>query len=277
MKSDRVWLITGASTGFGRALAGVVLDSGATVVATARDPETLQFAGQHQASCMCAGLDVTRESEIEAVVAAALERYGRIDVLVNNAGYGLVGAAEELDDTEVRDVFETNFFGAVNMTKAVLPSMRAAGRGQIVNISSVCGFCGFWGLTAYTASKFALEGFSESLASEVRHLGLRVLIVEPGSFRTDFHGRSLASARRELADYAVSSGAMREQLAAVAGNQVGDPVKAATAIVAAVESDHPPLRLALGADALEDIERKLAETHSDLERWRGVTEGTAFT
>ena len=223
------------------------------------------------------GLDVTRESEIEAVVAAALERYGRIDVLVNNAGYGLVGAAEELDDTEVRDMFETNFFGAVNMTKAVLPSMRAAGRGQIVNISSVCGFCGFWGLTAYTASKFALEGFSESLASEVRHLGLRVLIVEPGSFRTDFHGRSLASARRELADYAVSSGAMREQLAAVAGNQVGDPVKAATAIVAAVESDHPPLRLALGADALEDIERKLAETHSDLERWRGVTEGTAFT
>lgn len=181
MKSDRVWLITGASTGFGRALAGVVLDSGATVVATARDPETLQFAGQHQASCMCAGLDVTRESEIEAVVAAALERYGRIDVLVNNAGYGLVGAAEELDDTEVRDVFETNFFGAVNMTKAVLPSMRAAGRGQIVNISSVCGFCGFWGLTAYTASKFALEGFSESLASEVRHLGLRVLIVEPGA------------------------------------------------------------------------------------------------
>lgn len=277
MTEERVWLVTGASTGFGRALAGVVLDSGGTVVATARDPDALRFDEQHRASSMCVGLDVTREAEIDAVVAAALERFGRIDVLVNNAGYGLVGAAEELDDDEVRDVFETNFFGAVNMTKAVLPSMRAARRGQIVNVSSVCGFCGFWGLSAYTASKFALEGFSESLASEVRHLGVRVLIVEPGSFRTDFHGRSLASARREMGDYAVSSGAMREQLAAVVGNQVGDPVKAAAAIVAAVESDHPPLRLVLGADALADIERKLAATHSDLERWRDVTVDTALT
>lgn len=277
MTRDRVWLITGASTGFGRALTGVVLDSGGTVVATARDPDTLSVASQHRERSTFVGLDVTRQIDIDAVVAAALERFGRIDVLVDNAGYGLVGAAEELDETEVRDQFETNFFGAVNMTKAVLPSMRAAGRGQIVNVSSVCGFCGFWGLTAYTASKFALEGFSESLAAEVRHLGVRVLIVEPGSFRTDFHGRSLASARREMGEYAVSSGVMREQLAADAGNQPGDPVKAAAAIVAAVESDHPPLRLVLGADALSDIERKLAATHSDLERWRDVTVGTALT
>ncbi len=277
MTSGRVWLITGASTGFGHALTGVVLGSGGAVVATARNPDTLSVAGQHRERSMFLGLDVTRQVDIDAAVAAALERFGRIDVLVNNAGYGLVGAAEELDDAEVRDQFETNFFGAVNLTKAVLPSMRAAGQGQIVNISSVCGFCGFWGLTAYTASKFALEGFSESLAAEVRHLGVRVLIVEPGSFRTDFHGRSLASARREMGEYAASSGVMRAQLAAVAGNQVGDPVKAAAAIVAAVESDDPPLRLVLGADALSDVQQKLTATQSDLERWRAVTVGTALT
>ena len=218
--SDAVWLITGCSTGFGRELCRALLRRGYRVVVTARNPATLdEFALAGNA--LVAALDVTVPRQIADVVRQADERFGQIDVLVNNAGYGYLSAVEEGEDEEVRAMFETNVFGLANMTKAVLPGMRARRRGHIVNISSVGGLIGFPGIGYYNASKFAVEGLSEALAKETAGLGIKVTIVEPGPFRTDWAGRSLKTPKNAIADYAQSAGARRAAIQGYSGSQQG--------------------------------------------------------
>jgi NAD(P)-dependent dehydrogenase (short-subunit alcohol dehydrogenase family) len=275
--SNRVWLITGASSGLGRALAGAVLHRGERAAVTARNPERLlEFIERYPAQALVLELDVTQPDQARDVVAQTLERFGRIDVLVNNAGYGLLGAVEELDFTQFRRQFETNLFGLVNVTRAVLPIMRRARSGRIVNLSSVGGMRAIAGFSAYNASKFAVEGFSEALAQEVAPLGIGVTIVEPGRFRTDWAGRSLEVAPPTIADYLATVGAIRQQMSSVNGHQEGDPVRGADAIIQAVDAQRPPLRLALGADAVAAIRQKLATVSNELSAWEALSVSTAF-
>jgi NAD(P)-dependent dehydrogenase (short-subunit alcohol dehydrogenase family) len=272
--ADRVWLITGCSAGFGRAIAEAALARGDRVVATARRTQSIvDLAGDR---VLLAPLDVTRAEEIDAAVRAALERFGRIDVLVNNAGYGLVGALEELPLDELRELMDTMFFGAVALTQAVLPHMRARERGAIVQMSSQGGQFSGPGFGAYCAAKFALEAVSESLAAEVGPLGIRVLIVEPGVFHTEFFGPRLRYAP-EIDDYAPTVGLTRARMTAAAdGTQPGDPRKAADAILAALDAPDPPLRLALGADAVDNIRAAHERRRADLDAWEDVSRGTAL-
>jgi NAD(P)-dependent dehydrogenase (short-subunit alcohol dehydrogenase family) len=270
-----VWLITGCSTGFGRELVRAVVIYGHRVVATARNPASLQeFAGNP--SILVAALDVTKPSQITEVVTAAETHFGRIDVLINNAGYGYLSAVEEGEDDEVRAMFETNVFGLANVTKAVLPGMRARRRGHIVNISSMGGLVGFPGIGYYNATKFAVEGLSEALAKECAPLGIKVTIVEPGPFRTDWAGRSLKIPKTAIADYAETAGARREAIHGYSGTQPGDPVRAAQAIIAAIEAPEPPLHLLLGRPAYEMVSAKFQEFGEELEQWKDVTLGTDF-
>jgi NAD(P)-dependent dehydrogenase (short-subunit alcohol dehydrogenase family) len=270
---DRVWLITGCSAGFGRAIAEAALAQGDRVVATARRTESIaDLAGDR---VLLAPLDVTRAGEIEAAVRAALERFGRIDVLVNNAGYGLVGALEELPLDELRELMDTMFFGAVALTQAVLPSMRARRTGAIVQMSSQGGQFAGPGFGAYCAAKFALEAVSESLAAEVGPLGIRVLLVEPGVFHTEFFGPRLRYAP-EIDDYAQTVGLTRARMTTLDGTQAGDPRKAAAAILAALDAPDPPLRLALGADAVDNIRAAHERRRTDLDAWEDVSRGTAL-
>ncbi|MCZ4519117.1 oxidoreductase [Rhodococcus ruber] len=254
--SSRVWLITGASSGFGREFVRAALDAGDRVVATARDVADLE--GPEGDRLLHARLDVTDQESVDSAVARALGRFGRIDVLVNNAGYGLLGAFEEIDDRQFRDNVDVNFFGPLAVTRAVLPSMRARRRGHIVQMSSVIGVVPGPGGTAYAGSKFALEGFSEALADEVRHLGIGVTIVEPGPFRTDASGRSMQWGT-PLDDYAGLIGPARTAFEATHGKQAGDPRRGADAVLAAISSDAPPLRLPLGATSFEWIETYLQD------------------
>lgn len=273
--SDAVWLITGCSTGFGRELCRALLRRGYRVVVTARNPATLdEFALAGNA--LVAALDVTVPRQIADVVRQADERFGQIDVLVNNAGYGYLSAVEEGEDEEVRAMFETNVFGLANMTKAVLPGMRARRRGHIVNISSVGGLIGFPGIGYYNASKFAVEGLSEALAKETAGLGIKVTIVEPGPFRTDWAGRSLKTPKNAIVDYAQSAGARRAAVRGYSGSQQGDPVRGAEAIIQAVESAEPPLHLLLGRPAVEMTAAKLKEFTAEMEKWREVSLGADF-
>ncbi len=273
----RVWFITGSSTGLGRALAERVLAHGDRVVATARHEQQVQeFLARYKHHAHTVRLDVTNPNEVREAVASAISVFGRIDVLVNNAGYGLLGAIEEAEDIEVRHQFETNLFGALAVTRAVLPHMRQQRSGRILNISSVGGFVGRAGAGIYNATKFALEGLSEALAEEVAPLGIRLTIVEPGGFRTDWAGRALVQAAKVIDDYNVSSGQTRELIASVNGRQPGDPTLAAQAMIEVVESDDPPLRLVLGADALERIKGKLAQVARELESWKQVSLRTNF-
>jgi NAD(P)-dependent dehydrogenase (short-subunit alcohol dehydrogenase family) len=268
-----VWLISGCSAGFGRALAEAALERGDRVVATARRPETIaDLAGER---VLLAPLDVTRAEEIEGAVDAAIRRFGRIDVLVNNAGYGLVGAVEELPPDELRELFDTMFLGAVALIRAVLPHMRAQRSGAIVQMSSQGGQFSGPGFGAYCSAKFALEGVSEALAAEVAPLGIRTLIVEPGVFRTEFFGPRLRWAP-EIEDYAATVGPVRANMASLDGTQPGDPRKAAAAIIAALEAPDPPLRLALGADAVDNIRAAHGRRRADLEAWETVSRGTAL-
>ena len=270
-----VWLITGCSTGFGRELSRVLLQRGYRVVVTARNPATLdEFVPAGNA--LVAALDVTVPQQIADVVRQAEERFGQIDVLVNNAGYGYLSAVEEGEDDEVRAMFETNVFGLANMTKAVLPGMRARRRGHIVNISSVGGLVGFPGIGYYNASKFAVEGLSEALAKETAALGIKVTIVEPGPFRTDWAGRSLKTPKNAIADYAPSAGARRAAIRSYSGRQQGDPVRGAEAIIQAVEAPQAPLHLLLGRPALKLTAVKLQEFSAEMATWREVSLGADF-
>jgi len=277
MDQSTVWLITGCSTGFGRALAVSVLKGGMRAVVTARDPEAVaDVSRQFGTQVLVSRLDVTDAVAIARVVAEANATFGRIDVLVNNAGYGYLAAVEEGSDEDIRAQFETNVHGLFAMTRAVLPGMRSRRQGHIVNLSSVGGLIGFPGVAYYNATKFAVEGFSEALAKEVKPLGIRVTLVEPGPFRTDWAGRSLKIAREPIADYADTAGARRKMIADYSGHQPGDPERAAAAIVAAVAAQDPPLHLVLGRPAFDAVKHKLSEMGDELDRWRSLTLGADF-
>jgi len=267
---SKVWFVTGANSGLGRALAEAVLATGDRVVATARQ------AGGQPAGAFPVRLDVTDPASVRAAVDAAIGEFGRIDVLVNNAGHGLVGALEELSDAQTRAIMETNVFGVLAVTRAVLPHMRARRSGHIVQMSSVGGVVGNPGHSLYATSKFALEGMSEALAGEVAPLGIRVSIVEPGPFRTDFAGRSMTFAE-PIADYGdTPAGALRERFSAQDGVQPNDPARAAAAVIAAVGDERSPLRLPLGPEAVDRIRAKLTGQLADLERWAPVAVDTRF-
>ncbi|MDA8231179.1 MAG: oxidoreductase [Magnetospirillum sp.] len=270
-----VWLITGCSTGFGRELVRAALRHGHKVAATARDPASLAEFADHSGA-LTAALDVTLPAQIAGAVAQAEARFGRIDVLVNNAGYGYLSAVEEGEDAEIRAMFEANVFGLANVTKAVLPGMRARRGGHVVNISSMGGLVGFPGIGYYNATKFAVEGLSEALAKECAPLGIRVTVVEPGPFRTDWAGRSLKVPKTAIADYAGTAGARRATVQGYSGTQPGDPARAAEAIVAAVLAPEPPLHLVLGRVAYDLTAAKLKELSAEMEAWRDVSLGADF-
>jgi NAD(P)-dependent dehydrogenase (short-subunit alcohol dehydrogenase family) len=271
---DRVWLITGCSAGFGKELALAAHAAGDRVMATARRPDQLTPLLTDD-RIAAAALDVTDPASIERAVAATMRRFGRIDVLVNNAGYGSVGAVEELDMSDLRALMEVMFFGAVALTKAVVPLLRRQGAGAIVQMSSMGGQLSQPGFGAYCAAKFALEGLSEALADEVRPFGVRVLIVEPGAFRTEFGGARMH--RSQAIDaYRISTDGTRAAVDAMDGSQPGDPAKAARAIITALDSADPPLRLALGEDAVQAIGAHLDAVRADLDRWSELGRSTGL-
>ena len=277
LNDSPVWLITGSSSGLGRALAARVLARGHRVIATARQPETLdELVAADPSRCRALALDVADASQVAPVVAQAAEIFGRLDVVVNNAGYGLVGAVEEYDEAQITRNFETNFFGALRVIRAALPILRAQRRGHFVNISAAAVIANYAGFSIYGATKWALEGLSESLAAEVRPLGLKVTIVQPGPFRTEFISRSLERASAAIPDYEASSGKFRRFLETMNGRQPGDPAKAADAIIAAVESDNPPLRLVLGKYAIDKTRRRLAAAARELDAGSATGLATDF-
>jgi len=276
MADGRVWLITGCSTGFGLEMAKLLLKRGERVVATAREVEQLDDLVRGQGNALAVALDVTKLEDIRSAVKAAEERFGRIDVLVNNAGYGYLAAIEEGEDERVRALFETNFFGLVDLTKAVLPGMRARRSGTVVNVSSIGGLVSFGATGYYHATKYAVEGLSESLAIEVAPLGIKVMIVEPGPFRTDWSGRSIVESETVIDDYKGTAGKRREQTRANSGKQVGDPVRGARAIVDAVESGNPPLHLLLGKPAFELAMKRLDGYRTEFEQWKDASLGADF-
>ncbi|WP_035615779.1 oxidoreductase [Haloferula sp. BvORR071] len=273
---SKVWLVTGTSSGFGRRIAEELIARGEQVVATARDPRAVEdLVALAPERVQALRLDVTKPDEVREAVAAAIARFGKIDVLVNNAGYSVVGAVEETSDEELRRIFEAMFFGAVAMTQAVLPGMRERGAGSIVQISSVGGFITAPGFGPYCAAKHALEALSEALAAEVQPFGMRVLIVEPGAFRTDLFGSAFRS-MPEMEAYAATVGGTRQYAAQSAGTQPGDPVKAAKAIIDAVEVGCPSLRLPLGADAVQGMRVKLAQVTADVDGNEALAAATAY-
>ena len=269
------WLITGCSTGLGRALAEAVIAAGHNAAVTARDvAKVADLALDNTARVLPLPLDLTDTAQITHAVSKAEEKFGGIDVLVNNAGYGYRAAVEEGDDSDIRALFETNFFGAVAVIKAVLPGMRARRSGAIVNISSIGVQIMPAGSGYYAASKAALEGMSGALYSELKPLGISVTVVEPGAFRTDFAGRSLTQSRTVIEDYAETAGKRRKEHDTAHGTQPGDPAKAAKAIIAAVESDEPPPFLLLGSDALATYRRLAAARLDTIQRWEYLTAST---
>jgi NAD(P)-dependent dehydrogenase (short-subunit alcohol dehydrogenase family) len=276
-QAGKVWLITGASTGFGRDLAEYLLAAGATVVATARKPEQLaELAGRYPETALAVALDVTSQEQVDAAVAAALKRFGKIDVLVNNAGYGMVGAIEESAEDEFGPMFATNVFGLIRVTQAVLPHMRERKAGSIVNLSSIGGLVASPGFGMYNATKFAVEGLSEALAQEVKPLGIAVTIVEPGPFRTDFLGRSGVPAKKHIEGYEQTSGKMRAYFQDMDGKQAGDPKKGVAAIVKAVSAENPPLHLLLGASTIPRLKGKIDAVLKDVAAWEETTVGADF-
>ncbi len=272
-----VWLITGCSTGFGRELAALLIGRGYRVAATARDPGKLaDLVAGHEASALALKLDVARPEDVGAAVVATKQTFGRIDVLVNNAGYGYLSAVEEGEDADIRAMFETNFFGLAALTRAVLPLMRAEKSGAIVNISSMGGFIGFPGSGYYAATKFAVEGLSESLSKEVAPFGIKVLIVEPGPFRTDWAGRSLKTPKRPLDAYAETAIARRNQVQGYSGTQPGDPMRAVEAIIATVEQPNPPLRLPLGNFAYDAMGAELEAVRKEYAAVEAIARGADY-
>ncbi len=270
-----VWFITGCSTGFGRQIAKHVLELGYRVVVTSRDPEDIHDLGE-LGDALILKLDVTDRSQAEAAVKAAEDHYGGIDVLVNNAGIGYFAAVEESDEKEVRKMFDVNVFGLCRMIHVVLPGMRKRRKGYIVNLSSIGGLRSFPALGYYNATKYAVEGLSEALWQEVEPLGINVMLVEPSGFRTDWAGRSANETQHQIKDYADTADKNIRHLRAISGNQDGDPVRAAEAIVNAVESANPPHRLLLGNDAYDGAMAKLDELREEFEAWESVSRGADF-
>jgi len=274
----RIWMITGAARGIGAKIADAALAAGDALVATARDASAIATRFGEGPSVLPLRLDVTDEAQATAAVEAAVARFGRIDVLINNAGYGLVGAVEEASATDVRRIYETNVFGLLNVTRAVLVQMRRQRSGHVVNISSLGGYRAAAGFGVYSSTKFAVEGLSEALHDEVAPLGIHVTVVEPGYFRTDFlDSTSLVESQHCIGDYAGTAGAVRSRAATLSHQQPGDPDKLATAIVALIEAKEPPLRLPLGTDAIARIEEKHAFVESEVRAWRSLAASTDFT
>ena len=273
--NDRVWLITGASSGFGRALAEAALARGDLVVGAARRVERLnELAGEHPGRFSPIALDVTDTERALEVVQEVVDRFGRLDVLVNNAGRTQVGALEETTDTELRDLFELHFFGPAALTRAALPHMRKQGSGWVVQMSSVGGQVTAPGFGAYCATKFALEGLTETLSQEVDFA--RFLIVEPGAFRTDLFARDAALFSEPMAEYERTVGPTRDYVRTGGGSQPGDPAKAAQAIITAISAERPPLRLVLGGDAIDRVDARLRSLQSELDEWQQVGRVTSL-
>lgn len=272
-----VWLITGASSGLGLALSEAVLARGWRAVLTARRTENLEeLVSRYGDQALAVSLDVIDKASIDRAVLAAETRFGAIDVLVNSAGYGYLAAIEEGDDREIRDQFDTNVFGLIDVTKRVLPGMRVRRQGHIFNISSLGGLVAFAATGYYHASKFAVEALSESLAQEVAPLGIRMTIVEPAAFRTDWAGRSMVEAKTVIDDYAETAGKRRAATRAVSGNQPGDPARAAAAMIAAYEAPEPPLRLLLGSLALKVANARLDALKKNFDAWAETTLSADF-
>jgi NAD(P)-dependent dehydrogenase (short-subunit alcohol dehydrogenase family) len=270
-------MITGASRGFGAKIAQEALNRGDAVVATARDPKSIEEQLGSKSTLLPAQLDVTNESQVAAAVQSALKKFGRIDVLVNNAGMGLLGAVEEATAEEVRRIYETNVFGLLNVTRGVLPYMRKARSGHIMNFSSLGGYRSAHGFGVYCSTKFAVEGLSEALHAELGPLGIHVTIIEPGYFRTDFlDSKSLLTSKNQIPDYAETAGKIRLKAQEISHKQPNDPDKLAQAIMALADSKNPPLRLPLGDDAIEAIEEKNAYVAKELQSWRELASSTRF-
>lgn len=277
LPADPVWFITGCSTGFGRELAKLVLDRGWRAVVTARGADRVaDIAAIAPDRTLALDLDVTDQRQVDSSIAAATERFGRIDVLVNNAGYGYQTSIEEGDDREIRDMFEANVFGLFAMTRAVLPVMRAQGSGAIVNISSVGGLIGFPASGYYSATKHAVEGFTESLRAEVAPLGIAAMCVEPGPFRTDWAGRSLRQTSSRIPDYAETAAKRMAMTSGYSGEQPGDPVRAGEAMIEAVSRAEVPRHLVLGKFGYESAVAKLKERLAIIEGDRELSLGADY-
>lgn len=275
--ASRVWFITGASTGFGRLLAEELLRRGQRVIATARDlAKVADLASQYPAHARAFSLDVTQPEQINTVARQAIAAFGHVDVLVNNAGYGVNGAIEEVSEEEFEPMFQTNIYGLIRTTRAFLPHFRQRRSGHILNFSSIGGLIGSAGWGYYNTTKFAVEGFSEALAGEMMPLGVHVTVIEPGPFRTDFLGRSGKLAALELPEYTQTAGKARDYLRTQAGRQPGDPQKAIEATIAVVEAPNPPLHLLLGRSALTRFRDKLAHWQQEIAAWESVTTGADY-
>ena len=277
ISDNSVWLITGSSSGLGRALAESVLEHSYRAVVTARKADAVRdLVEPYGDSAIAVTLDVTRSEQITAAVKAAYDKFGQIDVLVNNAGYGYIAAIEEGEDAEIRAQFDTNVHGVIAMMQAVLPGMRGRGKGHIVNISSIGGLTTFPNVGYYHASKYALEGLSGALAKEMAPFGIGVTVVEPGAFRTNFRGRSMRQSKIRLPEFADTLGKQRDALLNSHGKQHNNPAKGAVAIIEAVKAKNPPLHLLLGADALNLARKELAAMAKDFDEWEKLTRSTEF-
>jgi NAD(P)-dependent dehydrogenase (short-subunit alcohol dehydrogenase family) len=274
---SKVWFITGCSTGFGRELAKEVLASGYKAAVAARNTDDVKdITEAYPDTAIAIKLDVTKAEDITAAVDQITQQFGQIDVLVNNAGIGYFGAIEESEEEEVRRMFEINFFGLANVTKAVLPILRKQRSGHILNVASIGGLVGFPAVGFYNATKFAVDGYSESLSKELAPLGIKVTVIAPSGFRTDWAGRSANNSKIVIDDYKETAGTNKDNIRGYSGNQPGDPVRAAKAMIKAVESENPPLRLLLGEAALKGARNKIELLKKDIDTWAEVTVGADF-
>lgn len=277
MNEKKVWLITGCSTGFGRALAIELLANGYRAIVTARKKEDIEdIVANYPETSIALQLDVTLSHQISQVVKTSINKFGRIDVLVNNAGVGYFSSVEESEDAEIRRMFEINFFGLANMTNEVLPHMRQQKSGHILNVSSIGGLRSFPGVGFYNATKYAVDGLSEALSKELAPLNIKVTIIAPSGFRTDWAGRSAKETSSKIDDYATTAQKNMGDIRGNSGRQPGDPVKAAKAMILITETENPPLRLLLGSAALKGARLKLDELKHDFETWAAVSTGADF-
>jgi NAD(P)-dependent dehydrogenase (short-subunit alcohol dehydrogenase family) len=273
----KIWFITGASRGFGALITERALARGDAVVATARNPQAIIDRFGTHANLLAIALDVSDEAQAQAAAKAAIDRFGRIDILLNNAGFGLMGAVEEATAVEVEAVYRTNVFGLLTVSRAILPYMRAARSGRVLNISSIGGYRAGAGFGVYSSTKFAVEGLSESLHAELAPLGIHVTAVEPGYFRTDFlDASSLSVSSARIADYDATAGKVRTLAAGLSHNQPGDPSRLADVLVAFADTAHPPVRLPLGSDTVAAIEAKHLSDAEIVAAWRDVSVSTDF-